>query len=221
MESSKISESSLLQSVRQLARLLTLSKETASAEVATKAGKTDVVLPLTPAVLETLEKSIKAEVLPIQLHAAVNEVSNEVVSQYLVGLVSSQLVAAPPKQRTDNGGGVEKVGSINLLHVNDFSPEEVVKEVEVFVSRKVRAIAGRNPYGALDPGLFSQCDLFGETLSHSIFYVDFSIIIFNLFVSYWLPNCQSFLSQTFSVLQSTHVFALFMGSDLIRVAREF
>uniref|UniRef100_A0A915EZR7 Dedicator of cytokinesis protein 9 n=1 Tax=Echinococcus canadensis TaxID=519352 RepID=A0A915EZR7_9CEST len=151
MDSSKVSEPSLLQSVRQLARLLTLSKETSSAEAMMGTRKTELVLSLTPAVLETLEKSIKAEVLPIQLHVAVNEVSNEVVSQYLVGLVTSQLEAAPSKQRIGDGGKMEKVGPINLLHVNDFSPEEVVKEVEVFVTRKVRVIAGKNSYGAFDP----------------------------------------------------------------------
>ncbi|VDK40732.1 unnamed protein product [Taenia asiatica] len=169
MDSSKISESSLLQSVRQLARLLTLSKETSSAEATTRTGKSEVVLPLTPAVLETLEKSIKAEVLPIQLHAAVNEVSNEVVSQHLVGLVSSQLVAPPSKRRTDNDGGMEKVGSINLLHVTDFSPEEVVKEIEIFVSRKVRAIAGGNPYGALDPVLFDGSSGYNSARSSFLF----------------------------------------------------
>lgn len=153
MDSSKVSEAALLQSVRQLARLLTLSKEASQGETSIGGGKTDIVLPLTPAVLETLEKSIKTEVLPIQLHAAVNELSGEGISRHLTNLVSSHLVPAPSNQRKLGGeAGEKKVGSLNLLHVNDFSPDEVVKEVEIFASRKVRAIAAKRAYGVFDPG---------------------------------------------------------------------
>lgn len=166
MDSSKVSETALLQSVRQLARLLTISKDVTAVDststLSTGSGKADMVVPLNPAILETLEKSLKAEVIPMQLHVAVNEISSEVASRYLKGLVSPQLVSASSPVTADRS---PPPPPINLLHVNDFSPYEVVKEVEIFASRKVRAIAR-----AFDPGTF-----------RTISYLDVDECLFHIF----------------------------------------
>ncbi|VDD76504.1 unnamed protein product [Mesocestoides corti] len=164
VDSSKVSEVALLQSVRQLARLLTLSKDATNGD----AGKTDVV-PLTPAVLETIEKSIKAEVLPIQLHVAVNEISYDIVTTSVSGLVSPQLVAVKHSPEAPQSSQ-----SINLLHVTDFSSDEVVKELEFFTSRKIRMMTGQQPYHAFDPVLIDNGNnresvmLFGENKRDSM-----------------------------------------------------
>ncbi|KAM7539379.1 hypothetical protein Aperf_G00000050196 [Anoplocephala perfoliata] len=167
MDSSKVCETTLLQSVRQLARILMLSKDVIATDSITSMsngpGKSDMVMPLNPAILETLEKTLKAEVIPMQLHAAINEISSEVASRYLKCLVSPQLVAA----LTPGTGDKSPPPPINLLHVNDFSPDEVVKEVEVFASRKVRAISR-----AFDPVPFDSTSSAYSSLRGSINFGD-------------------------------------------------
>uniref|UniRef100_A0A158QG89 PH domain-containing protein n=1 Tax=Hymenolepis diminuta TaxID=6216 RepID=A0A158QG89_HYMDI len=149
MDSSKVSEAALLQSVRQLARLLTLSTGESSGTLSNGSEKSESIMPLTTSILETLEKSIKSEIIPMQFHVAVNEISTEVVSRYLKGLVSSQLVTVANCRNPTGDKPVSPPQPIHLLHVKDFSSDEVIKELEIFVPRKVRSLAR-----ALDPVLF-------------------------------------------------------------------
>uniref|UniRef100_A0A183TBS7 C2 DOCK-type domain-containing protein n=1 Tax=Schistocephalus solidus TaxID=70667 RepID=A0A183TBS7_SCHSO len=127
-DSGKVSETALLQNVQLLARLLSISGGSSFSN----RGQPDVAS-MTPAVLETVERSLKAETLPIQLRVAVNELPFEVLlSKSLAGLMSPQLA---PVRYSD--GPSDKVLPLKQT-VPNFSPDESVKELESFVSWRGR-----------------------------------------------------------------------------------
>nr|CDS26410.2 Dedicator of cytokinesis protein 9 [Hymenolepis microstoma] len=157
VDSSKVSEEALLQSVRQIARSLILSTGEPSGTLSNGSEKSASINPSNTSVLEALEKSLKSEIVPIQFHVAVNEISTEMVSRYLKGLVSTQLVTAANQRNPTGDEPASPQQTLNLLHVNDFSSDEVVKELEIFSQRKVRSLAR-----ALNPVLFD-----GGSIGHS------------------------------------------------------
>ncbi|VDN96158.1 unnamed protein product [Rodentolepis nana] len=157
VDSSKVSEAALLQSVRQIARLLALSTGEPSGTLSSGSEKSTSVNPSNASVLEALEKSLKSDILPIQLHVAVNEISTEMVSRHLKGLVTTQLVTVASQRNPIGDEPALPRQPLNLLHVKDFSSDEVVKELEIFSQRKVQSLAR-----ALNPVLFD-----GNSIGHS------------------------------------------------------
>nr|VZI44877.1 unnamed protein product [Spirometra erinaceieuropaei] len=127
-DSGKVSDTALLQNVQLLARLLSIS---AGSSFSSKAQND--VASMSPAVLETVERSLKTETIPIQLRIAVNELPFEVLrSNSLTGLMSSQLA---PVRYSD---GPSDKSLLLKQTVPDFSPDEPVKELESFVSWRTR-----------------------------------------------------------------------------------
>nr|VZI44876.1 unnamed protein product [Spirometra erinaceieuropaei] len=139
-DSGKVSDTVLLQNVQLLARLLSIS---AGSSFSNKA-QSDVAS-MSPAVLETVERSLKTETIPIQLRIAVNELPFEVLrSNSLTGLMSSQLA---PVRYSD---GPSDKSLLLKQTVPDFSPDEPVKELESFVSWRTRLTTKPTADSAID-----------------------------------------------------------------------